>query len=111
MPCGGIPGDSVLTDKPAGTLFLPTPLGQNIHPGGGGSTPPLFPPVGHVCSAGGSQLGTPDFRNVPVRDGEEAKEVSDKVDGGSDETGILGVWYTADGGIFIPVLGTNVVVH
>ena len=56
-------------------------------------------------------MGTPDFRNVPVRDGEEAKEVSDKVDGGSDETGILGVWYTADGGIFIPVPGTNVVVH
>ena len=72
----GFQGDSILADKPPGTLYLPTPLGQNSHPVGGESTSPPVPPVQHVCSTGGPQLVTPDFIDVPDRDGEEAKEVA-----------------------------------
>ena len=65
----------------------------------------------NVCSTGGPQLGTPDFNNGLEQDGEEAKEVvgwGDKVENGE---GILGIWDTANSGLFIPVFGTNLVAH
>ena len=45
VPCGGIPKDSVLTEKPPGELLSPTPSGQHSNPGGGESTLPPVPPV------------------------------------------------------------------
>ena len=56
-------------------------------------------------------MGTPDFSNATERDVEEAKEIADRGYGGADGVGILGVWYTADRGIFVLVTGMNVVVH
>ena len=56
-------------------------------------------------------MGTSEFRNVLARDIEEAKEVAGIGDGGVDGASILGVWYTTDGSLLVPVLGTNVVVH
>ena len=46
-----------------------------------------------------------------ARDGEEAKEVAVWGDRGADGVGLLSIWETSDGGLFIPVLGTNVVFH
>ena len=46
-----------------------------------------------------------------ARDGEEAKEVAGRRYVGADGDGLIGVCYTADDGIFVPVLETNVVVH
>ena len=46
-----------------------------------------------------------------TRDGEEAKDVAGRGDVGSDGEGIIGVWDTVDGGLFIPVLRTNIFVH
>ena len=48
---------------------------------------------------------------MPAQDGEEAKEVSGRGDGGAYGADILGVWYTAYGGLFVPLIGTNVVAH
>ena len=48
---------------------------------------------------------------MPTQDGEEAKEVAGQGDVGADGVGFIGVWYTAGGGLFVPVLVTNVVVR
>ena len=56
-------------------------------------------------------MGTPDFRDVPTRVVEEAKEVVGRGYGGAYGADLIGVWYTADYGLFVPVLGTNVVFH
>ena len=47
---------------------------------------------------------------VQERDREEETEVGWRGDGGSYGVGILGVWYTTNGGFFYQVPGTNVVV-
>ena len=70
-----------------------------------------MPPVLHVCSTGGPQSGASDFRNVPAQDGEEATEVGGLGYVGADGKILIGVWDTADGGLFVPLLWTNVVFH
>ena len=56
-------------------------------------------------------MGAPEFSDVPDQYGEEATGVGSLGGRGADGKGLLGVWYTADGGILVPVPGTNVVVH
>ena len=55
-------------------------------------------------------MGAPDFRDFPAWDGEETMEVGCLGDGGTDGEGILVVWDTSDGSLFVLVPGTNVVV-
>ena len=56
-------------------------------------------------------MGTYNFSNVPEGDGEEVKEVAGLGYVGVDGADLLGVWDNADGGLFVLVLGTNVVVY
>ena len=66
----------------------------------------------HVGEGGGGGGGLEsEGEGVPAWDREEAKEVAGLGDGGADGVGIIGVLYTAEVGLFVPVLGTNVVVH
>ena len=56
-------------------------------------------------------MGTPDFIDVLEQDGEEAKGVAGRGDKGLDGADILGLWDTADCGLFFMVLGMNIVFH
>ena len=54
-------------------------------------------------------MGTLNFSNVPEQDIEEAKKVAGRGYGGADGAVLLRIWHTAGGGLFVPVLETNVV--
>ena len=56
-------------------------------------------------------METPNFIDVPEWDREEAKDVAGRGGGGADGVGLLGVWYTTSGSLFVLLLGMNVVVH
>ena len=53
----------------------------------------------------------PPFRRTPILITSTTYILNISADGGSDGAGILGVWDTADGGIFILVLEMKVVAH
>ena len=97
-------------EKPLGSLLSPTPSGQHSNSVGGESTPPPVTPVLHFFPTGGIQSGATEFIHVLAQDREEVTEIFFGVDGVNNGEGLLGVWDTADGGIFVLVPGTNVVV-
>ena len=54
---------------------------------------------------------SPDFSNVLAREREKPTDVGGWGDGITDGEGLFGVRDTTDGGIFVTLPGTNVVVH
>ena len=55
-------------------------------------------------------MGAPDLSDVLAQDGEEEIEVVCWGDGGTDGEDLFGIWDTTDGGLFVPLIGTNVVI-
>ena len=64
----------------------------------------------NVWPTGGTQLGAPNLSDMLEREEEEAMEADYWGDGVMDGEGLIGIWYTADGGSFVKLLRANVLV-